>query len=284
MTTFAMVPHRLRKEAADLASQAARWLEARGHEVRVPEEDARATGLTKWAWPAEELTIGLDLMMSMGGDGTMLHAVQLVCGADVPVLGVHVGHLGYLTTVEPAALTDALERYLAGTYQIERRMMLDVLLTCGGEEVAKVTALNEAVIEKTASGHTVHLGVAINDRPFTTAAADGMIVATPTGSTAYNFSARGPIVSPRHRALVVTPVSPHMLFDRPLVLDPDETVELEVLEGRPAVLVVDGREIAALAPGDCVRCKSSSHDALLVTFDGRDFHQILKAKFHLADR
>jgi NAD+ kinase len=284
MTTFAIVPHRLRKEAADLATQAARWLEARGHEVRVPEEDARATGLTKWSWPADELTGGLDLMMSLGGDGTMLHAVQLVCGAGVPVLGVHVGHLGYLTTVEPAALTDALERFLAGDYQIERRMMLDVLVTCGEDDTVKVTALNESVIEKTSSGHTVHLAIAINDRPFTTAAADGMIVATPTGSTAYNFSARGPIVSPRHRALVLTPVSPHMLFDRPLVLDPDERVELEVLEGRPAVLVVDGREVAVLAPGDRVRCKASSRDALLVTFDGRDFHQILKAKFHLADR
>jgi NAD+ kinase len=284
MTVVALVPHPVRKEAIELALRVAHWLEEQGHEVRVPDEDVRATPLAKWAWPSKELTAGLDLAVSLGGDGTMLHAVQLVCGADVPVLGVNVGHLGYLTAVDPPLLTEALARFLAGDYQIERRMMLDVRVTCGTEDVTGVTALNEASIERTGSGHTVHLGIDINARPFMTAAADGMIVSTPTGSTAYNLSARGPIVSPRHRALILTPVSPHMLFDRPLVLDPDETVDLEVLEGRPAVLVVDGRTVAALAPGDAVHCRASSHDALLVTFDGRDFHQILKAKFHLADR
>jgi NAD+ kinase len=267
-----------------LLAEAAGWLEERGHEARVPEEDARAIGLAGLAWPRAELTAGLDLAVSLGGDGTMLRAVQLVCGSDIPVLGVNVGHLGYLAAIEPAGLPGALERFLAGDYQIEARMMLDVTVTSTDGTHTQVTALNEAVLEKTASGHTVRMAIAINERPFTTAAADGMIVATPTGSTAYNFSARGPIVSPRHRALVLTPVSPHMLFDRPLVLDPDEVVDLEVMDGRPAVLVVDGREVAALAPGDRVRCQASSHDARLVTLDGRDFHQILKAKFHLADR
>ena len=169
-------------------------------------------------------------------------------------------------------------------------MMLDIAVTCSsdpdGEDV-RATALNEAVLEKTASGHTIQVAIRINDHPFTTAAADGMIVATPTGSTAYNFSARGPIVSPLHRALVLTPVSPHMLFDRSLVLDPGEAVELEVLEGRPAILVVDGRTLATLAPGDKVVCREAKHDARFVAFDGpegRDFHQILKAKFGLTDR
>jgi NAD+ kinase len=163
-------------------------------------------------------------------------------------------------------------------------MMLHVSVQCGQDQAVQATALNEAVLEKTASGHTVQVAIRINDRAFTTAAADGMIVATPTGSTAYNFSARGPIVSPLHRAIVLTPVAPHMLFDRTLVLDPEETVELEVLEGRPAILVVDGRNLGTLAPGDRVVCRAAKHDARFVTFDGRDFHQILKAKFKLADR
>jgi NAD+ kinase len=284
MATVALIPHRLRAEAAELATKAGNWLLERGHEVRVPDEDAAAANLKQWAWPAPDVAAGLDLAVSLGGDGTMLHAVQLVCGSDVPVLGVNVGHLGYLTAVEPAQLIEGLERFLAGSYVTENRMMLDVTVQCGEDETMHAVALNESVLEKTASGHTVQLAIRINDRPFTTAAADGLIVATPTGSTAYNFSARGPIVSPLHRALLVTPVAPHMLFDRPMVLDPGETVELEVLDGRPAILVVDGRALATLAPGDRVRCRMAEHDAHFVTFDGRDFHQILKAKFKLADR
>jgi NAD+ kinase len=294
MAVIALVPHRLRAEAADLASAAARWLAERGHEARVPSADAE--GVTGAAVvPDDDLgggnLGGVDLVVALGGDGTVLHAVQLVCGTGVPVLGVNVGHLGYLTVLEPAGMLDGLERFLAGGYQVEDRMMLDIAVACGSAEDIRATALNEAVLEKTASGHTIQVAIRINDRPFTTAAADGMIVATPTGSTAYNFSARGPIVSPLHRALVLTPVAPHMLFDRSLVLGAEEVVEVEVLEGRPAILVVDGRELATLAPGDRLTCQAAKHDARFVTFGaadndggGRDFHQILKAKFKLADR
>jgi NAD+ kinase len=279
MAVVALVPHQLRSEAADLARQAIAWLDGWGHSVRVPDEDATASGLDDWAVPAASLAHGADLAVALGGDGTMLRTVDLVCAADVPVLGVNVGQLGYLTAVEPAGLHDALARFFAGNYSVEARMTLEVEV--GG--VARM-ALNEAVLEKTLSGHTVRLAMSINDGPFLTTAADGLIVSTPTGSTAYNFSARGPIVSPRLRGLVVTPVSPHTLFDRSLVLDDDEWVRLEVLEGRPAALVIDGRPFGELAPGSTMVCRAGRHDARFVTFDGRDFHQILKAKFSLADR
>lgn len=279
MAVVAIVPHHLRAEAVDLARQAVGWLTSWGHEVRVPDDDAAPDKLTQWAWPADELGAGLDLAVALGGDGTMLRTVDLVTAADVPVLGVNVGHLGYLTEVEPGGLREALERFFAGDYHVEERMTLEVE-ACGERRMA----LNEAVLEKTLSGHTVRLAMSINEGPFLTTAADGLIVSTPTGSTAYNFSARGPIVSPRLRGLVVTPVSPHTLFDRSLVLGDDESVRLEVLEGRPAALVVDGRSFGTLAPGDAVVCRAGKHDARFVTLDGRDFHQILKAKFSLADR
>jgi NAD+ kinase len=280
MAAVALVPHHVKPEAAELARTAGEWLAAQGHEVRVPEADAAAVKLAQWAWPEDELAAGLDLAVSLGGDGTMLRTVDLVCSGDVPVLGVNVGTLGYLTAVEPTAMQDALERFFDGRYDIEVRMTLEVEDTEG----ARRLALNEAVLEKTLSGHTVRIAMSINDGPFLTTAADGLIVSTPTGSTAYNFSARGPIVSPRLRGLVVTPVSPHTLFDRSLVLGDDEWVRLEVLDGRPAALVVDGRTFGTLAPGDAVVCRAGKHDARFVTLDGRDFHQILKAKFSLADR
>jgi NAD+ kinase len=277
--TTVVVPHRDR--AGDLARQAAEWLAGRGHQVRIPESDARALGLDELAHPEVGIGDGAVLCVSLGGDGTMLRAVDLVCSAGVPVLGVNVGHLGYLTEVEPAELTTALERVFAGDHGIEARMTLAVEVEASGQVL---TALNEAVLEKTTAGHTVRLAASIDDRPFITYAADGLIVATPTGSTAYSLSARGPIVSPRHRAIVVTPSSAHMLFDRSLVLDPAESIRLEVIDDRPASLVVDGRSAGLLEKGDAIVCRAGAADARLVTYGRRDFHHILKSKFGLADR
>ena len=165
--------------------------------------------------------------MSLGGDGTMLRTVDLVSGAGVPILGINVGQLGYLTDIEPDDLGAALDRFLAGEGTIEERMLLTVRVERAGQAPTEHVAFNEAVLEKTPMGHTVRLAVEVDGEFFTTYAADGLIVATPTGSTAYAFSVRGPIVAPTHRALMLTPVSPHMLFDRTLVLDPGAELRLD---------------------------------------------------------
>ena len=284
MAVIAFVPHQSRSAAADLAAEAIEWLTAEGHEVRVPEDDAGALGLEKWAVGDGALVAGADLAVSLGGDGTMLRTVDLFSCEGVPVLGVNVGQLGYLTEVEPAELRPALERFLAGDFDCEERMTLEVEVARGGAVPERYTALNEAVLEKTDSGHTVRIAVEIDGRAFITYAADGIIVASPTGSTAYNLSARGPIVSPRLQALLVTPVSAHMLFDRSLVLDGSEWIRLEVIDDRRAVLVVDGRSLGTLGDGDAIVCRAGPRPARLVSFGSRDFHRILKAKFGLTDR
>jgi NAD+ kinase len=163
-------------------------------------------------------------------------------------------------------------------------MMIDLTVRRDGVDVGTWTALNEGVVEKQESGHTVRLQVTIDGAPFTSYAADGLIVATPTGSTAYSLSARGPVLSPRTRAVLLTPVSPHMLFDRSLVLDPAEAAEIEVMGHRPVTLSVDGQPVTSLAEGDRVAVAPSPHTAQFVRFGERRFHQILKAKFGLADR
>ena len=286
MTIVTLVVHNQRENAADLAKVASTWLLEHGHEVRMPELDAEAVGLPALGAPREKLTEGVGLAVSLGGDGTMLRTVDLVESAQVPVLGVNVGLLGYLTEVEPHAMTSAFERFFAGDHEIDDRMMLSVTVRSSSSPLADICfrALNEAVVEKTQSGHTVRMLVRIGGEVFTSYAADGLIVATPTGSTAYSLSARGPIVSPRHRALVLTPVSPHMLFDRALILDPSETLSLEVIGHRPATLSVDGTSVGELHEGDRVECATADRTARLVTFGRRNFHHILKVKFGLNDR
>ncbi len=274
MTRIAFYTHPDRPEASRVAERAAAWVEAQGHQ---PVPAVNADG-----------SVGLDgaaLVVSLGGDGTLLRAVDAAVPTGVPVLGVNIGTLGYLTQVEPADLESALAHFLAGTHQVEERMTLEVTVTDGdGQTTAHRCALNEATVEKTVPGHTVRVATTIDDRPFVTYAADGLLVSTPTGSTAYNLSARGPVLSPRLRAIVVTPVSPHMIFDRPLVLEPTQRIRLEVLEPRPAVLVVDGVTVTTLDPGSTVECREGDRPALLVTLGPRHFHAILRAKFHLAGR
>jgi NAD+ kinase len=280
----AVVVHHDRIEAADVASATAKWLESLGHQVRFPPADATRAGRTDLAVPEAELALGADVALSLGGDGTMLRTVALVAAHDVPVIGVNFGQLGYLTDVEPDGVRPALERFLAGACTIEHRMLLGVEVAAAGQPVQHLVALNEAVLEKTTSGHTVRLDVELDGARFTPYAADGLIVATPTGSTAYAFSARGPIVEPTHRALLLTPVSPHMLFDRTLVLNDDAEIVLTVAGHRPAALVVDGHSLGELHLDDRLVCRAASHTAQLVVFGPRDFHAILKAKFGLADR
>lgn len=228
-----------------------------------------------------------DLVVSIGGDGTMLRAVRAIAGRAVPVVGVNLGSLGYLADVEPEAVVEALETWAAGPdgkWTVEDRMLLDVGIRDAAGVVSTALALNEVVLEKRDAGHTVHLSVEIDGAAFTTYAADGLIVATPTGSTAYSLSARGPVVSPRLRALLVTPVSPHMLFDRSLVLDPRESVRVTVLDFRAVSVSVDGRSLHTLEPGGVVDVSAANTVARFVRFGDRRFHQVLKSKFGLADR
>jgi NAD+ kinase len=277
-----MLVNESRPRAVELAREAAGWLGERGHAVRLPKRDAEAAGLGEFGTEPELLVADVDLAIALGGDGTMLRAVDLVAGHDTPVLGVNLGRLGYLTDVEAPALPAALERFLAGQYAIEDRTMLSLRVDEGPP--ASHLALNEAVLEKSMPGHTVHLAVSIDGRSFIRYVADGLIVASPTGSTAYSFSAGGPIVSPRQHALILTPVAPHTPFSRSLVLHPEEPVRVEVLDHRGAMLSVDGRELGRLGRGDAVSVCVAPVPAHFVRFEPRDFYGVLKAKFGLADR
>lgn len=267
-------------------------LSALGLVVNPERDDAVATASHIRAWAkSRSVTVSdddmsrVDIVVSLGGDGTVLRAIQMVGDSLAPVLGVNCGTLGYLTTIEPEDALATLDALYSGSLptagNIDERMLLRVEVSKIDGSRHTLRGLNEMVVEKVESGHTVRLEVAIDNEHFATYSADGLIVATPTGSTAYSLSARGPVVSPAHRALIVTPVSPHMLFDRALVLDPAESVTVAVRGHRSVSLAVDGLQFVALDPGDTVVVSADSHVARFIQVGRRGFHQILREKFGL---
>lgn len=292
MSTVVLFLHGGRPDAIGLGLDVVRWLTERGHVVVVgsPEEAALLEAAGSGPVPSDVVGAGVDLVMAVGGDGTMLRATRRAVAADANVLGVNLGELGYLAEVEPGGWEAALDDYFAGRHGTAERLLVASHLGgldghhTGPGGLRLPPALNEVVIEKQAMSRTVRLGVSIDGEFFTSYVADGVIIATPTGSTAYSLSARGPVVAPTHRALILTAVSPHSLFDRSLVLEPSSTVEVAIMGDRPAGVAVDGDHIRVLPAGATVTVTADDRPARFVTFGGRDFHRILKTKFGLNDR
>lgn len=282
MSSFGFVLHE--RLGGDALERTLTWLEDRGHQVSLPENDAVRAGRPDLGSSEDEFAVGLDLVVSMGGDGTMLRAAGLAVREDVPVLGANLGTLGYLTEIDRDGLAMALKRFLSGAYRVEERMRLDVTVNRDDGSGERASALNDVVVEKSSPGHTVRVEVELDGTFFTAWVADGLILGTPTGSTAYSFSVGGPIVDPIHRAVIMAPVAPHMLFDRTMVLRPDCEVTVTVRGQRQGGLSVDGTPHRNLQPGESVTVTAARRPSLFVTFGGRDFHTVLRDKLGLWSR
>ena len=292
MSVVLIVAHTERAEAVSASKRLVDWLESEGHTVELGRVEASAMGRSDLAADEPIRTVP-DLAVSVGGDGTMLRSFDLVAAAGVPVLGVNVGHLGYLTEFEPTQLTETVAAALAGALGISVRMMVSATVRRrpgedpddpDPQDADTWTGLNEVVLEKRDPGHTVRLEVWLDGDMFATYAADGLIVSTPTGSTAYSLSAGGAVVAPTHSSLQVTPVAPHMLFDRSLLLPPDTEIGIRVVSERPALAAVDGRSATMLQTGDELVVTRAPYEAQFVTAGGDSFHRVLKHKFGLKDR
>ena len=217
-----------------------------------------------------------DMVVSAGGDGTMLGAVQHALAWDVPVLGFNLGTLGFLAQAEPGDARVVVERVLAGNYAVEERMTVAATV---GETT--VTGVNDVVVEKVDTTRLISLEVTVDGEPFVTYRADGLIVATPTGSTAYSFSAGGPLIDPRVEALVMTPVASHSLFDRALVLPASTVIGLRVNRDRVVRANVDKTVLGILAEGQSAEIRRGAKPARFVAFGDRDFPGLIKDKFGL---
>jgi NAD+ kinase len=272
-------------QAARVVGDLARDLSARGVAVRLSGEYPSFAGPGVECVPRENVPAGVDLLLVLGGDGTLLSAARLVRDSGVPLLGVNLGTLGFLTEVSLPELPDALAKVLAGDFAVEERKRLDASLVRGGRIIAEYTVLNDAVITKGALARIIDLELFVDGGFVTTYKADGIIIATPTGSTAYSLSAGGPLVEPRLALTIITPICPHTLTNRPLVVAGSSHVQV-VLPGpaEKVFLTLDGQEGMPLAAGDRVDVRPSPHDLRMVRTRGERFHDVLREKLHWGQR
>lgn len=219
---------------------------------------------------------GADMVVAVGGDGTMLSAVATAVKLDVPVIGFNLGTIGFLTVADPANLDDVVGRLASGDYGVENRMTVAATV---GEQTA--LGVNDVVIEKVDSQRLIELNVTIGSVDFVNYRADGLIVATPTGSTAYSFSAGGPLVSPGLEAFVLTPVAAHSLFSRSVVIEPDQEILVRVTRDRAVKVSVDKTDLGQMGPGDTVIIRQGRRPAQFVTLDPPSFAGLVKTKFDL---
>jgi NAD+ kinase len=258
-------------EAAETARLVARFLAARGLEVVTEEVEAGRSA---------------DLVVVLGGDGTLIHAASLLDGRPVPILGVNMGSLGFMTEVPQSEMYPALELVLAGKAKMSERMKLRVHLHRGGasERALDSEVLNDVVISKSALSRMAELDTRCSGEKVTTYKADGVIVATPTGSTAYSLAANGPIMYPTMRGVIIAPICPHTLTQRPLVVPDDENIEIVLVNDTEVYLTLDGQKGMPLQRGDRVQVKQSQNRVLLVRNPNIGFFGILRTKLRWGER
>jgi NAD+ kinase len=279
-----LVTHTGRRQSAAHALQVARDLLEAGFEVRVVAEDEAELDLPSGVIPAggPDAAEGVEIVFALGGDGTFLRAAELARPAKAPMLGINLGHVGFLAVADAGDLDQAVQDVVDGTYTVHERLTLDVRAEYDGRLIADSFALNEVSVEKGQRAQMLELMVDVDGRPLSRYGCDGVVCATPTGSTAYAFSAGGPVVWPEVEALLLVPISAHALFSKPLVTAPTSTFSITVDPYTSfAVMCCDGRRSWDLPPGARVTVERGQLPVRLVRLVPRPFTDTLVAKFAL---
>jgi len=275
-----IVPNTANPAAVDAAGRIVEWLGAEGVDGVLLAEDAVAAGLQANSVSAADLGRP-DLVVALGGDGTILKAVHRMGEVDSPVLGVKFGRLGFMSGARPETMFEAMRKAMDGDVRIERRSTLAVEVVMEGRVVGVYRALNEVVLSRGASGRVIGIDLAVSGQHLTRMHADGVIVATATGSTAYALSAGGPIIAPGFRGTVIVPVAAHSLKARPIVVDEGDVVEIGLHDPRrsDACVIVDGDVTPCRRSIERVTVRTGEHDVALVKLEGRDFFETVSAEF-----
>ncbi|HER24223.1 MAG TPA: NAD(+) kinase [Candidatus Atribacteria bacterium] len=255
------------------------WLNSNKLKVCIEGNMGQAIGKKELNCPANQFLKEVDLIISLGGDGTLLRAARIAASEGIPIFGVNLGGLGFLTQIGINDLEKSLEKLYQEKYFLDERMMLNCSVERRGKEIKKFTALNDVVIGKGAFARIIGLATYVNNNYVITYSADGLVVSTSTGSTAYSLSAGGPIVNPSINCIILTPICPHTLSARPFIISEDDQVKITLEVSEEEVMVtVDGQEGFVLRPNDEVIIKKSEDEARLITFKEKSFYDILREK------
>ena len=269
-------------QAASVAAEITAWLEARRRRVLLDADIAAALG--RAGLPRERIAARSDMVIVLGGDGTLLSVARLVNPYGTPIMGVNLGSLGFLTETPADDLFPTLEEVFAGKCPIEERILLSVRLARNRKVIAVHDVLNDVVINKAALARIIEMETVVNGKTVTTFKGDGLIVSTPTGSTAYSLAAGGPIVYPTIEAFILTPICPHTLTNRPLVIPDRARVEIGIRAGDDDVyLTLDGQIGLRLKSGDRIVLERSKHRTCLLSSPRRNYFDILRSKLHWGD-
>jgi len=279
--TAGIVPRLHSEPAAQLAREMVARLAERGVQA-VVEAEAGVSGVP--AAPGRELGATADLIVVLGGDGTLIHAAGLCAGREVPILGVNMGTLGFLTEFPRDRLWEALDEALSGKLQASRRLMLSAELRRDGKVLLSGAVLNDVVVSRDALSRLARLEVSVDDSEAATYEADGLIIATPTGSTAYSLSAGGPIVYPTLDAILLTPICPHALTQRPVVLPADLPIRVKLVSRGEMFVTLDGAHGRHLQAGDEVQIRPAPHRTVLLKNPDLDPFAILRQKLRWGAR
>lgn len=267
-----------KKEVFEIAAELSDWLAKREVDVYVEEDIGKKIGHPN-SVPRSVLPQVSDVVLVFGGDGTFLDVARLVCRHDIPIVGVNLGSLGFLTEITVDELYSVVESIIKGDYETERREMLSAVINRSSKRIGDYFVLNDVVICKGVMARVIDLEIFIDGSSVTSYRADGLILSTPTGSTAYSLSAGGPIVYPTLPLTIITPISPHMLTNRPLVVSNKSTIKVKVLTKTSDIyLTLDGQLGVNLELGDEVEVRKSDHSVMLIRSPFRDYFTILKTK------
>jgi len=279
-----LVTHTGRPDIVEMAREVVHGLSDAGFEVRLLDSEAANIGVegVRTVRPDDTAGRGAEIALVLGGDGTFLRAAELVRPAGVPLLGVNLGRVGFLAETEPDALPETVRHIVRRQYRVEHRLTVDVGVWLGDELAGESWALNEASLEKAGQAKMIEVVLLVDGRPLTSFGCDGVLCATPTGSTAYAFSSGGPVVWPEVEALLVVPNSAHALFAKPLVTAPDSVISVQLADsGHDAVLFCDGRRTIPVPPGACVEVRRGAQDVHIARIHPKPFSERLVAKFQL---
>src|SRR5579884_1344194 len=283
ITTVGIISKPKIPEATPIVCGLLEWLAQRGIRYRCDQQTAEYAASEQF-YPREEVAEGADLVIVLGGDGTLLSAARVVAGRDIPLFAVNLGHLGFLTAIRVEELYPELERALRHEHRIGLRRMVDCELIRDGRTIASYSALNDVVITKSELARMIDLDTHVDNHFVAAYKADGLIVSTPTGSTAYSLSAGGPIIFPSVAAFCITPICPHMLTNRPVIVPDSSVIKILNHSDDAVYLTIDGQIGQRMVKGDRVICRASANIIQLIRPPRMLFFDVLREKLKWGER